>query len=386
MTESEAKTVIDYYAGDVPRPERRALVTYLVSPFFINPDSAEFNARQDVWQARNIADTFNELGYVVDVIPHDEPSTIPTNLDQYDVLFGFGESFDECADRLGPGVQKLYYVIGTHWRWRNPRERDLLDRLQRRRGAVLEPERQLPESDGPDVADALVVLGDHYFNGDDFIEQTYIDHVGSKPSPHVRLSSFDWLKCTIDGKEFGRARKHFLWFGGSGLVLKGLDVALEAFASFTDLHLHVCGPVSDHDAFVKTYETELFRTENVHFHGYVNVTSDEFCDVTSECAFVLNPSGSGVILPGGVITCMHRGLVPIVVTEQPVVSPDWCRVLEDRRVGTVADTVRRAAELSPDRCETMARSACNEAKANYTRQAFHEDLRRALLTVLDVTC
>lgn len=383
MTGSDRSSVVGYYAGNEPRPERRVLITYLVSPFYVEPDSEEFHARQDIWQARNIAKTFNEIGYVVDVIPHDDPSALQDDVSRYDVLFGFGEAFDECADQMGADTSKLYYAIGTHWRWRNRREQALLDRLERRRGVVLEPERQLPETNGANLADALIVLGDHYFNGDDFIERTYIDHVGQKPTPHVRISSFDWLQCDIENKDFERARNHFLWFGGSGLVLKGLDVALEAFSSLSDRHLHVCGPVTENDAFVETYDEELFHTDNIHFHSYVNVTSDMFREITNKCGYVLNPSGSGVILPGAVITCMHRGLVPIVTTEQPVNVPEWCLVLESRRVESVANAVRRAAGLSPDRCRRMARDTCNEAKLNYTRETYHNDLRRALGTILD---
>jgi len=221
-------------------------------------------------------------------------------------------------------------------------------------------------------------LGDRYFDDDRFLAESYLAHVGPKPTRNVRLSSFDFLKSSVSQTDFRTARRRFLWFGGSGLVLKGLDRALEAFAAVEDLELYVCGPVEENEAFVDEYHEELYASETVHLEGYVNVRSERFAELTRSCGWVLNPSGSGVALPGAVITCMHRGVVPIVTTEFEPPPVDWGVVLPDASVETVRETARNVATGPSEACATMARRAHEKAVENYMKATFRSDLEAAL--------
>ena len=73
-------------------------------------------------------------------------------------------------------------------------------------------------------------------------------------------SSSDPLSCTncwVDNfpknKNFESSRKHFLWFGGGGAILKGLDLVVETFASLPHLQLSIIGP----SAYEKEFEEIL---------------------------------------------------------------------------------------------------------------------------------
>lgn len=37
------------------------------------------------------------------------------------------------------------------------------------------------------------------------------------------------------------------------------------------LHLHICGPITNEADFTKVYERELFQMPNIHLHGWVSV-------------------------------------------------------------------------------------------------------------------
>ena len=54
------------------------------------------------------------------------------------------------------------------------------------------------------------------------------------------MEQYDFPK----NKNFNEARKHFLWFGGGGAILKGLDLVVETFASLPHLQLSIIGPAS----------------------------------------------------------------------------------------------------------------------------------------------
>ncbi|MHC5721439.1 MAG: glycosyltransferase, partial [Nostoc sp.] len=95
-----------------------------------------------------------------------------------------------------------------------------------------------------------------------------------------------------DEKDFEAVRKNFLWFGGSALVLKGLDLVLDAFAQMPEYHLTVCGPVSNDQEFEQAFYKELYETPNIHTYGWIDVSSPDFLKVTNNCLGLVYPSVS----------------------------------------------------------------------------------------------
>ncbi|MCA9466199.1 MAG: glycosyltransferase family 1 protein, partial [Nitrospira sp.] len=83
--------------------------------------------------------------------------------------------------------------------------------------------------------------------------------------------SLDWFK-----REWSQCQKKFLWFSSSGLVHKGLDLALEAFSEMPEYQLIVCAPVDREKAFVHTYYRELFDMKNIETIGWVDIEGEKF--------------------------------------------------------------------------------------------------------------
>lgn len=380
--DQDRSIVEGYYEIDEQSPDGRTLLSYLTKPFSLDRKSPEFHSRQDQWQTIEIANIFNDFGYVIDAVEFDNPNPAPHKLSNYDVLFGFEPNFKRFAECMSKETTKIYYAIGAHWSWRNPAEFQRLDRLEERRGIRLSPERTLPETNAEELADAIIVTGDHYINGNEFIANTYRKAVEDIPIYHVRVSCFDFLECNIEQKDYEDARNNFMWFGGSGLVLKGLDLALEAFSQLKEQHLYVCGPVTSNEEFIEAYHEELFHTNNIHLMGYVNVTSQDFRELTQKCAYVINPSASGVAIPGALITCMHSGVVPIFTTEFEAPSVNWGIQLPDTKIDTIIKIVEKTSNVSSDKCKNMSFKACEKAQRNYTRETYSDDLSEALQSIL----
>ena len=73
--------------------------------------------------------------------------------------------------------------------------------------------------------------------------------------------------------------KNFVWMGGGGAVLKGLDITLEAFSKMPEFNLHVLGPASVEKDFIKEYKKELEETPNINYYGRVDVTGEKFKNI-----------------------------------------------------------------------------------------------------------
>ena len=162
---------------------------------------------------------------------------------------------------------KVLHCDTAHWSFNNSAERERLRALEVRRGVRLRPRRQMPESGSDRVADVLTYLGN------DFTRGTYPDR--GKPMVRIPVSvphTYDWP----EGRDFERARSTFLWFGSGGLVHKGLDLVLEAFAGMPRRRLVVCGPISRERDFAREYGRELYGLPNVRTLGWIDVGSKRF--------------------------------------------------------------------------------------------------------------
>ena len=110
--------------------------------------------------------------------------------------------------------------------------------------------------------------------------------------------------------------KSFLYFGGNGLICKGLDIVLEAFDGMSDLELHVCGPDTEED-FWGYYQPLLNRNPQIKYHGFVKVGSDKFYNIMNKVTFnVFTSAAEG--LATSVLTTMRMGVIPVINYESGV--------------------------------------------------------------------
>ena len=123
--------------------------------------------------------------------------------------------------------------------------------------------------------------------GNEFTLNTY--SYANKPIYRVPISTtvlYSWP----EEKDFEACRKRFLWLGSGGLVRKGLDLVLDAFAEMPEYDLTVCGPIQRERDFEKAYYKELYQTPNIHTVGWVDIASPEFIEITNNCIGLIYPS------------------------------------------------------------------------------------------------
>jgi glycosyltransferase involved in cell wall biosynthesis len=355
------------------RPERnsrgRVLFSYIIDAFLLPSGTPIPKSHTNFWQSWQMAQTFVQLGYEVDVIHWTNHHFIPKG--NYTILVDVRRNLERLAPLLNQDCVKIMHIDTAHILFHNAAEANRLLALQKRRGVTLNPRRFEMPNQGIEHADYGTATGN------DFVVGTFAyakKKIFKLPSPcGVTL---DWLN-----RDWSQCRKKFLWFSSSGLVHKGLDLALEAFREMPECHLTVCAPLEKEKAFVRAYYRELYETSNIQTIGWVDVESENFKKIASSCGAALHLSCSEGGAPS-VKTCMHAGLVPVVSYESGIDVHDYGYSLKDCSIDNIKLVISNIAQLPPDEVEGKARAAWAYARQNYTRENFSKEYPRVIVEIL----
>ncbi len=354
-----------------PQNKGNALLSYRIEPFLLKPGEPIPNDHTWYWECLQIAQTFLDLGYNVDVIQFHNEKFEPQK--DYAFFVDIRDRLEGLAPKLNPDCVKILHVDIANMTFRNAAECNRHLELQQRRGVTLRPQRYEVPNLGIEYADCATVLGN------DFTVNTF--KYTNKPTYRIPISTPVVYPSPV-ARDFAAIRKNFLWFGSGGLVLKGLDLALEAFAQMPDCHLTVCGPISKDAAFTQAFYKELYETPNIHTHGWIDINSPEFMEITNNCLGLVYPSACEG-QSGGVITCLHAGLIPILSYESGVDVHDFGVILANCSIPEIIATVQRISNLPVETLHTMSQQAWAYARANHTRDKFAEVYRHVIEEILN---
>jgi glycosyltransferase involved in cell wall biosynthesis len=349
----------------------RVLISLINEPLLQSAGKHISHDHTHDWEAVQIVQTWLDLGYAVDVVRWTNWSFLPDR--DYDVCIDARCNLERFAPYLSPRCVKVMHIDTCHWKHHNESQFARLAALEDRRGVVLAPQRLVDENRGIEEADCATYLGNAHTAG------TFA--FAGKPLYRVPISSTDFYDWPED-KDFEACRRRFLWFGSGGLILKGLDLTLEAFAQMPEFHLTVCGPVSGEEAFESAYKKELYETPNIETLGWVDIHSDRWDELRRSCAGVVFPScseGGG----GSVITCVHAGMLPIVTAEASVDIDPFGVLIQEGTVESVITAVKEAAALSAKELETRTRAGWKYMRSNHSRERFAEEYTKVAQRILD---
>jgi glycosyltransferase involved in cell wall biosynthesis len=356
-----------------PYPAKGDVLFSRVNDAFLLPTGADLShLRKNSWEAYQQALIFLELGYAVDVIHFENREFIPQK--DYEVYFDVGWNMERIAPLVPKHCLKFLHITTAHPFFNNIAELQRLAALQQRRGVSLLPRRQIWRMNRAiESADYATILGN------EFAIDTY--RFAGKPIERVP-SAMPLLYPWPEAKDFAACRKHFLWFAGCGMVHKGLDLLLEAFAAMPEYHLWVCGAVENEKDFVEAYRRELYEKENIHVVGWLDLNNPKLLEIAQKCVALVHPScsESGA---SGVIACMHAGLIPVVSRESSVdVTSDFGMVLKQSSIEEIRDAVCSIASSPANTLGEMARRTWERARTEHSPQKFIEEYKRAVLRAL----
>jgi glycosyltransferase involved in cell wall biosynthesis len=317
-----------------------------------------------------IAESFLELGYRVEICDHNDqyydlPSDCVVAIDIHSNLERWHSNFNgKC--------HFILHATGTHWLQWNLSEMKRLDYVKNRRGVALSPRRQVPASRAIEIADEVCVLGNEYtMHSFDFAR---------KKITRIPISSAYEFPWPVD-RDFAMAKRKFLWVGSFGMVHKGLDLVLDAFASMPELELTVCGRPEKEGDFFRLYEDLLRNRSNIHLHGWIDMSHPDFLEIARTHATVIYPS-SAEGGAGSVIHCMHAGMIPACTYEASIDLVNFGELVQFGTVEAVQAACRRIASLPDSQVESRARAAYDHARTIHTRERFRENYRNYAASVI----
>lgn len=344
------------------------LISYIVFPF-IKPIDDNLDSHTNQWECLQIAQTFLDEGYAVDIIDWKNVSFIPRK--KYVYFIDIHSNLDRLSAFINKECVKILHITTAHWLFQNEAElRRLLD-LQKRRGRTLKPRRSIPPSFAVENADFVTMLGNNFTNG------TY--SYAGKEIVHIPISTTHIFPAK-EKSCFSNARNGFVWLGGAGMVHKGLDLVLEAFAAMPEYVLSICGPVSAEKDFEKEYAKELYGTSNIRYFGKINLDEGTFEEIIRSSIASISPScseGGG----GSTIAAMHAGLIPIVSYETSVDVLNFGFLLKENTIEEIKKVVREIASAPTEELFSRSRQAWEYARANHTREAFAKAYRHFIETL-----
>jgi hypothetical protein len=335
---------------------------YYKTDAFTNPKLAEDYTHTNHWESVEIANILNGMGYIVDII--DRTLTKFALEDKYDLFIGIGagdsgQHYPDIAKQI-PSAIKIMYALGPEPKQSNKWVEDRYCSYVFRHGKGLgKMRRTIDKLDIDKVmeyTDAIITCGNKH------TQDTYAKF--KKPIYRVYLSTHPELQRINGGKGF-------LYFGGNGNIVKGLDLTIEAFTG-TDLELYICCP------FEKEYQPKL--PPNIHWIGFTKVNSPEFYDIVSKCSYVILPSCSEAAATS-VTTCMRCGLIPIVTKATGLDIGDFGYLINTCNIDLIRKQIIKISKTH--QFETARRSNDTYKESfKYTQENFTRTFKETLCKIL----
>lgn len=285
---------------------------------------------------------------------------------KYAVIVDIKQNLERLSAHLPASCKKVMHIVFSPKQ--NEAEGVRLKHIKTRRNIILLPQRKEPLSRNATYADFLEGFGNKTVH-------SAFAHT-NKPIYKIPISvaqAFDFP----GKKDFAEARKNFLWFGGGGAILKGLDLTIEAFASMPDTHLYVVGPAVYEKEFEKVYAREL-ALPNIHRYPRPSINSEgimttegiPFLDIANMCATLIYPSASEGT-SGAVVQAMHAGVIPIITKEAGISEEAPVITLETHpSVDSIRAHIRTIAHMGPENLYAKANNVWKYARAHHTKETF----------------
>jgi hypothetical protein len=367
------KTVLKNYRRYCRQKKGHALLYYKTDSLV--PGYLHTYQHTNHWEITEIGRLLNQLGYWVDIIDRRAPASLQLQ-DKYDIFIANAlsdstQNYPIFANQL-PSAKKVLYATCSYPEIHNQRLLARHHYFTARNNYHLPLRRLITNVDmlklSPHI-DAIFSVANDYNN------QTF----NSLGKPLYRIYTSTTPHLSIAPSEISQKNPHhFLFFGGSGNLLKGLDLALETFSKLPHLNLFVAGPLEKD--FINFYQPLLNRSPNIHIKNFVPVNSSKFINLTRHCAFIFLPSATEGTATS-VTTCLRRGLIPLVTPETGIDTEDFGFLLENIQISTLTKTLNHCSTLTTHELHQRIERTI-EASKLYTQSSFTQSFQQALQDTL----
>lgn len=346
---------------------KKILISYLTTPF----TSAITLSHTNLTECYTAAEIFRDLGFNVDVV--DLNASINIDFSQYEIVYGQGNMYEKAFESPSAhSFKKIYYGTGN-----NPFFY-YLEAGKKLHDFYTEKKKFLPEScrlTGKSSSlpttnsDAIICLGN------DFCKKTYTDLTPYIPVFNLNAFYFETVKMGTIKRNTTSSRKNFLWFGSGGLITKGLADCIDFFSANPKYTLHICGASHLEKRFWEFYKPIMDKSSNIINHGFVNLKSEKFLEIISQCSFVIFPSISEGGSPSLLNLMANGGLIPIATEACSVDIDQFGFILKDSSVASIEKIIVQLDLFSDEELEKKSIMVQENTRENYTFDNYRAKLK-----------
>lgn len=329
-----------------------------------------YTAHSNYQESLVIANIFDEMGYIVDIYNNNREYEI--DFDSYDIVFGEGLPMFQAIQQNTNSIT-IYYATGSHpWQCSGASLNRVVDYYKKNKFLALDSTRLQNYKWGlaASLSDAVIVIGNDNTKKT-FIENGANDIYKINPTFHTKK---EMLKINKTHK----ASKSMLYFASYGLLHKGLDLAVEAFREFPDWTLHVCGYTQRESEFMQS----LNLPKNVVVHGFIDIESSLFQELSENCGYVILPSSSEGIATA-VLTAMGRGaMIPVVTKECGIDIDDFGILIDSLTISSVKKAIKECETITYNDLMVRSSKAMEKAYKDYTLENYQATMEKHLKSIL----
>ena len=362
---SEPTIVIDNFFKTYH--QKNALVSYIIYPFLGEIENNHSNNRE----CYSIVEILNEMGYNVDIINWNDTSFLPVK--NYDLVIDNHNNLERLASYFSANTFKIFHATNAHWLYQNQVEYKRCYEFFLNTGVTIQPSRLITAGNSANYADAISMFGN------EFTKSTYGEY-GNKVH-HLPMSVTN-IPEILSERDYAGATNNFLWLNSHGALLKGLDIAIDAFKMLPHLRLHICMDLEKDSAFLNYVKAHLPEKSNINFMGWVDTDGAAFRELATNCAWVIGTSfseGGG----GSTLNCMGKGLIPVVTRSSSLTLPDNTGFyLEQNDAAALAGLISELVALPAAQLKERSNNAYHFVASNHTIANFKDKYKAFLTTVL----
>lgn len=214
------------------------------------------------------------------------------------------------------------------------------------------------------------------FIGNKFSEESYKMH--EKPLFRIYPSISKSLR--FDSSDLIHKNKnHFIYFGGAGCIVKGLDLVIDStleILKHEEIFLDICAPENESD-FWKEYKPKIQDNRYINYHGFVDINSKKFLDLTRKSSFNIFP-GSAEGSATSVLTCMRRAVIPVVTYETGIDIKDFGILLKSKKLDVIVKTMRDCTIMDHKQFHQRLINTYKDSW-NYSPETYINSIRKGIL-------
>ncbi|OGX87116.1 hypothetical protein BEN47_11580 [Hymenobacter lapidarius] len=358
---------------------KRALISYVhrAIPYYVAGNIEKFprlNEHTMYWESTEMVRQLNKAGYIVDYYDAFNAGVLHVDWDQYDLVIDEQDRIGAMGN-LRPDLTRIFYCTGNHWLFHNRAELSRIESFYERHDIYVAPERQITANFADQTADYMTYFGAPF--------QT--ERFNRKIPKHL-LNISAVYEPAYRQKDYGKARKNFIWLGSHGHLLKGLDVVVEAFVQTPDLHLYICGNAERETHFWNWLQPLLAKHSNLHYMGWMDVGGAKFAELANTCAGTVYASSTegGA---GSVAQLTHYGLIPVVTESAAVRSAEAYGIVIRSQdpleiVPLLVQSIQEVADLPEADLHARSQAVYDFGRQYHTREAYAQSFAALLERVV----